>query len=271
MKTIGFKWSATNQDGVAFAESKRAFMTQEACYNDMLHGSMDYMKGVVSWDDVEEVNNSADKDGVIRNNSFMGYEAKYYTHKIVNRSATEYEYTFSIEPIVVDDEEAERLEVVRKWITGEDGNDGALCDITEAYTRCDNHLAWEEVAEDWDTCVPCRPTPAPADLDDTVLNMHLIIQSIANKINERIQQYCDVTEKKIAVVYRVNGEHRLYLYSLDDLNDCTHFFEDEQMIMATYVLTRDDNCEEHTFYKEVPVQSVTDMVLAAEKILRGKR
>lgn len=269
MKTIGFKWTATNQDGVAFAESKRAFMTQEACYNDMLHGSMDYMKGVIAWDDVEEVNNSADKDGVSCNNSVFGYITRYYKDKIVNRSATAYVSIFSIEPIVVDDEEAERLEVVRKWITGEDGNDGALCYITEAYTRCDNHLAWEAVAEDWDASIPCRPTSAPADLDDAVLNMHLVIQSIANKINERIQQYC--TEKKIAVVYRVNGEHRLYLYSLDDLNDCTHFFEDEQMIMATYVLTRDDNCEEHTFYKEMSVKYVTDMVLAAEKILRGER
>ena len=70
---------------------------------------------------------------------------------------------------------------------------------------------------------------------------------------------------------RNEKDNIIYHYSLDDLNDCTHFFEDEQMIMATYVLTRDDNCEQHTFYKEMSVKSVTDMVLAAEKILRGER
>lgn len=270
MKTIGYKWTATSDDGVFHAESGKAFSSQKSCYKDMLNHAVEKMKWNVEWEDFDECGTSTREDGLVFAKIPIGYNLEVNTHKIVHTSYSG-TYTYEIQPIEVDDEEAKRLEVVRKWITGEDGNDGALCDITEAYTRCNNHLAWEEVAEDWDASVPCRPTPAPADLDDAVLNMHLRIQSIANKINERIQQYYNVTEKKIAVVYRVNGEHRLYHYSLDDLNDCTHFFEDEQMIMATYVLTRDYNCEEQTFYKEMSVKSVTDMVLAAEKILRGER
>lgn len=267
MKTIGYEWTATSNDGVVDVDSVKAFSSQKACYEDMMNHAVETLKWNIEWEDFDDCGT---EDGLVIAKIPIGYNLEVNTHKIV-RTSNSGTYTYEIKPIEVDDEEAERLEVVRKWITGEDGNDGALCDITDAYTRCDNHLAWEEVVEDWDSSVPSRPTVAPADLDDAVLNMHLCIQSIANKINERIQQYCNVTEKKIAVVYRVNGEHRLYHYSLDDLNDCTHFFEDEQMIESTYVLTRDYNCEEHTFYKEMPVQSVTDMVLAAEKILRGER
>lgn len=66
---------------------------------------------------------------------------------------------------------------------------------------------------------------------------------------------------KIIAEYRINGELRAYTYNLEDLNDCNHFFDDEASLVRTFVFT-DKGDSEEDYYREMPKEEVTNLVLA---------
>ena len=76
----------------------------------------------------------------------------------------------------------------------------------------------------------------------------------------------DIHESIIAE-YSINGSPRMYVYNLSDLNDCEHYFDDEDKLVRTLV-KRDKGMSEEDYYSEMPIPDVTKMVLAAERKLR---
>ena len=75
------------------------------------------------------------------------------------------------------------------------------------------------------------------------------------------------TPESIIAEYLINGESRVYVYHLSDLNDCEHYFDDEDKLVRTLVKT-DKGMSEEDYYSEMPIPDVTKMVLAAERKLR---
>lgn len=271
MKTIGFNWTAESDDGVFRENSSKAFATQQACYEDMMNHAIDKMKWNVEWEDFDECEPSKRSDGIVSAKVPIEHKLEVNTDKITHTSYSG-TYYYEIEPIVVSDEEAKRMEAVRNWITRKDGYDGGILELTNNYTKCNDIGAWESVVQYWECNVPACPSEVPEDLDDAVLNMHLQIQKVADETNRRIRQYVfEPTASKIAAVYNIDGENRLYYYDLDDRNDLDHYFDNEESIIATYVLTRDDSSEEPVFYKEMPVSTVTKMVMDAGKRLEQRQ
>lgn len=254
MKTIGFKWtSERDEGGLCYQEeSGKAFAMQQSCFEDMLRHATSKM---LSAKCPTKCNLEVNTDKI----TYTSYSGTY---------------TYEIKPIEVPDEETERMEAVRNWITRKDGYDGGIMNLTQAYMKCNDADAWDSVVEYWESNVPACPSEGPEDLDDLVLKMHLQIQEVADETNRRILRYISENAnaaKKIAVVYSVFGRRQLYLYDLDDWNDCQHYFDEEQSIVAAYVQKCNKEAEEPVFYRETPVKDVTRMVLDAEKRLEQRQ
>lgn len=264
---IGFKWTAKSDDDCFHDNSDRAFATQEDCYNDMMLHAVDKMKWNIEWEDVVERPVPPNEHGLITKEQTgfnIGYTLDCYPDYIVHNSYSG-KYTYTIEPIEVDTEEYARLDVVRRWLTREDGEDGAILNLTQAYTKCADCDAWQKVVEEWETRVPSCPMTITGDIDELVLNTHLTIQKIADDINNKIKGAI-FAETHIIAVYDIDGEQRAYTYCLGDINDCNNYFEDEEKIVTTYLLCRDKQGME-SYYLQKPIPQITQMVESALQYL----
>ena len=81
-----------------------------------------------------------------------------------------------------------------------------------------------------------------------------------------VDEYADI---HIIAQYNINGEIRAYTYCLGDLNDCNHYFDDEDKLTATYLLV-DKGESEEDYYLQTPIEDVTRMVNAALEYLEEK-
>lgn len=277
-KVIGFNWTAKSDDDCFHDKSEKAFATQEDCYNDMMNHAVDKMKWNIEWNDVLEREVDPSENGLITKEQTgftIGYTLDVSPDKIVHESYSG-KYTYEIIPISVPEEESNLLEVIKEWITRKDGQDGGIINITNAYTACEEGDVWEKFMEEWDTCVPACPVKVEGNLADLVLNMHLKIKKSADEINKRIAEeerkmkgarYADI---HIIALYSINGETRAYTYCLGDINDCNHYFEDEESILTTFIL-KDKGQTEENYYSQEPVERITEMVKDALEYLETKK
>lgn len=72
---------------------------------------------------------------------------------------------------------------------------------------------------------------------------------------------------QIFAVYFINGKQRGYIYNLDDINDVNHFFDDEDKLLETFILTEDTQCEESKYFKKISIEEAKKIVLEAENLL----
>ena len=95
-----YLWTANSDDGCFEDKSEKAFDTQEECYMDMMNHAVNKMKWNVEYSDVMEDQHLIDDNGLIRTDEksmqggYIGYEARFYPHKIVH---TSYSGTYTYE------------------------------------------------------------------------------------------------------------------------------------------------------------------------------
>ena len=95
-----YLWTAISDDGCFEDKSEKVFDTQEECYMDMMNHAVNKMKWNVAYGDVTEDQHLIDDNGLIRTDEksmqggFIGYEARFYPHKIVH---TSYSGTYTYE------------------------------------------------------------------------------------------------------------------------------------------------------------------------------
>lgn len=93
-------WTANSDDGCFEDKSEKAFDTQEECYMDMMNHAVNKMKWNVEYCDVTEGQHLIDDNGLMRTDEesmldgFIGYEVRFYPHKIVH---TSYSGTYTYE------------------------------------------------------------------------------------------------------------------------------------------------------------------------------
>lgn len=239
-----YTWKAQSDDGCFVDECEKVFGTQEECYMDMMDHAVNKMKWNVEWDDVMEVNNAQDKDGIIRNGSFLGYEARFYTDKIVHTSYSG-TYTYEIVPVADDAnnpvEEREPAEITRNRFSPQDEveHDGVIYIVQDYHYDAD--------ADGW--VYDLKEMEGDGEMLDIP--------------QDEIKIYIEDIPESIIVEYEIrSGKPRMYVYNLTDKNDCEHFFDDEANIVRTLV-KRDKGLSEEDYYEDMPIGDVKKMVLAA--------
>jgi hypothetical protein len=83
---------------------------------------------------------------------------------------------------------------------------------------------------------------------------------------DEIKIYIEDIPESIIVEYEISGKPRMYVYNLTDINDCEHFFDDEDCIVRTLVKT-DKGMSEEDYYRDMPIAVVKKWVLAARQKL----
>lgn len=93
----GYYFTGTD-DGGCYSVTSTTYSTQEECYMAMMNCAIEKMKWNVEWEDVLDGQQQHDVKGILKsdetNGGYIGYEAKFYPHKIVH---TSYSGTYTYE------------------------------------------------------------------------------------------------------------------------------------------------------------------------------
>ena len=246
-----YAWTAKSDDGCFEDKSEKVFNTQEECYMDMMNHAIDKMKWNVEYEDVIEGQNIIENGGLKKTNEvgkyagYIGYDVKFMPHKIVH---TSYSGTYTYEIVTVADEGEKPVEK-REESTR---NKYSMLDEVEyngvIYIVHDYHYDMD--ADGW--VYDLKELEGDGEMLDIP--------------QDEIKIYIEDIPESIIVEYEISGKPRMYVYNLTDINDCEHFFDDEDCIVRTLVKT-DKGMSEEDYYREVPIVVVKKWVLAARQKL----
>lgn len=249
-----YAWTAKSDDGCFEDMSEKAFDTQEECYTDMMVHAVNKIKWNVDYWDVIDGQNILEKNGIKQTNEvgkdagYIGYELKFMPHKIVH---TSYSGTYTYEIVTKEDEDKKednpeqnvKHEAPKYTLKDEVEYDGTIFLVVD--------FRYDGDAAGW--VYDLRELEG----DGVMLDIP----------QDEIAVYIEDIPESIIAEYSINGSPRMYVYNLSDINDCEHYFDDEDKLVRTLVKT-DKGMSEEDYYRDMPIHDVTKMVLAAERKLR---